>query len=329
MYEVFLEALVDTAKMIPLLLIIYVGIEYIEYKFGSKIRDKVKHAGKAGPALGAAFGSVPQCGFSVISTALYTKRLVSMGTLLAVYLSTSDEALPVILAQPHKVGVIFPLLAAKIIIAIVAGYTIDFIFHRAGRTVTESEICVAADSHCDDSASGHGHHDTEKNHSHDSSGDCHDDSHEELMPLIDEGCCGHNCAMEKPNYREMVRHPIIHTLKVFVFIFGVTLALNLVIFFIGEDRMAGFLLGHTVLQPIIVSLVGLIPNCAASVAITQVFLQGAISFGSAVAGLSASAGLGLLVLLKENKDRRDTLTVVGLLYGISVLAGIVIQYLYG
>lgn len=303
MYKVFTDALLDTAKMVPLLLVIYTGIEFIEYRFGRTIKEKVKTAGKAGPLLGAGFGIVPQCGFSVISTALYTQRLISMGTLLAVYISTSDEAVPVILAQPHQAGMILPLLAVKLVIAIAAGYAVDLIFRKSAGPA-EAEVCATSAEemtlvpHADDA---------------------HPDNAEE-------GCCGHHCVMAKPNYREMLLHPVIHTLKVFVFIFVVSLALGLAMFWMGSG-ISRMLLKDTVFQPVIVGLFGLIPNCAASVAITEVFLKGGISFGSAVAGLSSSAGLGMLVLLQENRNVRDTLKIIGLLYGISVTAGIIVQYL--
>ena len=134
MLDAFLDALSDSAQTIPLLLVIYIGIELIEYKYGNKIRESIQKAGAAGPAIGALGGSFPQCGFSVVATALYTQRLATIGTLLAVYLSTSDEAIPVILAQPEKAGIIIPLILTKIIIALVAGYTIDFIFRKSNKT---------------------------------------------------------------------------------------------------------------------------------------------------------------------------------------------------
>lgn len=306
MYDVFIDALVDTTKMIPLLLIIYSVIEFIEYKFGRAIREKVKTAGKAGPLLGAGFGVIPQCGFSVISTALYTQRLISIGTLLAVYISTSDEAVPIILAQPDKAGIIIPLLTVKLIIAVAAGYSIDLIFRKSTGPLVESEVCAASTEHCADMPN-----------------EQHSDG--EHQNVLEEGCCGHS--LDKPNYGEMLLHPIVHTIKVFIFIFAVSLALNLLMFRIGTN-ITSIMFGHTIFQPVLVGLIGLIPNCAASVAITEVFLQGGISFGSAVAGLSTSAGLGMLVLLKENRSIMDTLKVIGLLYGISVVSGIVIQYLY-
>lgn len=304
MFGVFMDALIDTAKMIPLLFIIYVGVELIEHRYGRELTHIVQKAGKAGPSLGAIFGSVPQCGFSVISTALYTKRVITVGTLIAVYISTSDEAIPVILSQPSKAGVILPLILTKIVFAIIAGYAIDLIFKKSNKKnktneVVDNEICVTAE-------------------------DCTKD-----VPLDEKGCCGHSCSSEKASFKESIIHPIKHTIKVFLFIFATSLLINIILFYVGVQNLNKIFLGHTVFQPILTALVGLIPNCAASVAITEVFLKGGISFGSTISGLSASAGLGMLILFRENKDLKDTLRVMGLLFSLSVVAGIAIQYFYG
>ncbi|MFA6309345.1 MAG: putative manganese transporter [Clostridia bacterium] len=291
MTEVFFDALIDTAKMIPLLLIIYVGIEFVELKFGKSIRNKIKKTGKAGPLIGAAFGCVPQCGFSVISSALYTQRLITLGTLMAVFISTSDEAIPIILARPDKLGVILPIILIKIVLALIAGYAIDLFFKRKMERLSE-----------------------ETPHTHE---------------ITEKGCCGHECATEdKVNIKELVVHPLIHTAKVFLFIFITSLLLNYIIFRVGPENLNNFLLGHSIFQPVFAALFGLIPNCAASVVITQMFLSGGLSFGSVIAGLSSSAGLGLLVLFKENKIK-DSLRITGILLSVSIAAGIIIQIVYG
>ncbi len=304
MNTILLDALLDTLKMIPLLLIIYIGIELIEYKFGNTLRKKVQSAGSAGPVLGALAGTFPQCGFSVITAALYTQKLVTIGTFLAVLISTSDEAIPVILSQPNKFHLIWPLLITKVIIALIAGYAVDFIFRKSNQK-TLANINNYAHG-VDDQ--GH-HHET----------------------IIEEpACCGHSTSSEskKFDYHEIIWYPIKHTAKIFLFIFLTTLALNSFIFYIGADRFTAILLGHTFWQPIIAALFGLIPNCAASVAITQLYLQGAISYGAVIAGLSAGGGLGILVLFKEDKDKKDIFKVIGLLFTISVVSGLLIQYLF-
>lgn len=303
MWEIFLDALIDSAKMLPLLFIIYAGIELLEYKFGNKIKKSVQKAGTAGPLLGAAAGSLPQCGFSVITTALYSQRLVTIGTLLAVYLATSDEAIPVILSQPEKAGILLPLILTKIFIAIFAGYLLDLFFRKHNKKTL---------AHIDSYSSGH---DNPEHH------------HEEIDN--ETACCGHHASAiaKKFPVKEIFLHPVIHTIKVFVFIFIVSFLINLVFFFLGEDILAKILLSGTIFQPIIAALVGLIPNCASSVAITELYLQGAISYGSVIAGLSASGGLGLLVLFKEEKNKAEIWKIVALLFAISALSGIIIQLL--
>lgn len=295
MQDVFIDALMDTLKMVPFLLFIYIAIEWLEFKYSKKIRNKVRNSGKRGVLAGSLFGCIPQCGFSVISSALYTKRLITLGTLMAVYLSTSDEAIPIIIANPDKIGLILPIILTKLIIALIAGYSIDFVIR-------------AKDKNKDVDSHSHG----------------GDDYH-----LDEKGCCGHDCSAEKPNYKELFIHPVIHTLKIFLFIYLVSALIGVIIFKVGEDNLGMYLLGRSYWQPVITALFGLIPNCATSVAITQIFLSGGISFGSAIAGLCSGAGLGIIVLLKENDNRKESLKIIGLLLLISIISGIIIQTTIG
>lgn len=302
MYDIFMDALMDTAKMVPLLLVIYIGIELVEYKFGHKIIGWVQKAGIAGPAVGALAGSLPQCGISIVATALYTQRLATIGTLLAVYLSTSDEALPVILSQPEKAEIILPLILTKISIALIAGYTLDLMFRKRNR---DTLIHIRAYAQGKDDV--HHHHET----------------------VIDEvACCGHStsASAKKFNSKEVFLHPLLHTLKIFLFIFAVSFLMNIAVFHLGEAAFGHLFMGQSFLQPIFAALLGLIPNCAASVGIAELYLKGAISYGSLIAGLCSSAGLGLLVLFREEKQKKEMIKILGLLFGISVLAGSVIHY---
>lgn len=303
LFDIFLDALTDSAKMIPLLLIIFVGIELVEYKYANKIRETVQKAGAAGPAIGAVTGSFPQCGISVVASALYTQRLVTIGTLLAVYLSTSDEAIPVILSQPEKAKIIVPLIITKIIIALIGGYAVDFAFRESNKE-TLAHIKAYAEGFDNE------HHD-----------------HETI--LEEKACCGHSASPSSIEFnpKEIILHPIIHTVKVFIFIFSVSFAISFAIAQMGEEAFENLFLGSSVFQPFLVALFGLIPNCAASVAITMLYLKGVITYGSVIAGLCASGGLGLLVLFKEEKDKKDVLIILLLLFGISVSAGYVIEYL--
>ena len=305
MFGIFLDALVDSLKMVPLLLVIYIGIELVEYKFGEKIREKVQRAGKAGPLIGAAAGSLPQCGFSVVATVLYTERLATIGTLLAVYLATSDEAIPVILAQPGRAAIIIPLILTKVVIALLVGYFADLVYKKSNAKTLSH---IRAYARGEDAAAHH---------------------HEEAV-VRQEACCGHKTEADAPKFdaKEIILHPIIHTLKIFFFIFAVTFLLGALIYWLGDDTVIKLFSGHKFLQPIFAALVGLIPNCAASVALTELFLKGVITYGAAIAGLCASGGLGVLVLLREEKEKKSMLRVLGWLFLASITAGYIIQYLF-
>jgi hypothetical protein len=303
MWGILIDAFIESLKTVPLLLIIYIGIELLEYKFGNEIREKVQKAGKKGPLIGAAVGSFPQCGFSVIATALFTQRLVTMGTLLAVYLSTSDEAIPIILSQPGKAHLVLPLIGIKVLIGIMAGLGIDFIFRKEEKKIIKHIGAVEEG------------HDNKSHH------------HEVVMQ--ETACCGHSpsCTSKKFSIRELVWHPVIHTFNIFIFIFFVTLIINFVIFQMGESAFESLFTQNVFWQPFLTALVGLIPNCAASVVITELYLKNAIGLGPVIAGLAASGGLGLLVLYREEKNKKIFIKVITLLYGISVISGIIISFL--
>lgn len=302
LFDIFLETLTDSAKMIPLLFIIFVGIELVEYKYANNIREAVQKAGIFGPAIGAVTGSFPQCGISVVASALYTQRLITIGTLLAVYLSTSDEAIPIILSQPEKAKIIVPLIITKIIIALIGGYAVDFAFRKSNKEIL-AHIKAYAEGYDDEY---HGH---------------------ETI-LEEKACCGHSASPSslKFNPKEIILHPITHTVNVFIFIFSVSFAINFAFAQMGEETFKEIFLVNSVFQPFLVALFGLIPNCAASVAITMLYLKGVITYGSVIAGLCASGGVGLLVLVKEEKDKKDVLIILLLLFVISVSAGYIIQY---
>lgn len=288
MAEWVIDAVKDSIHMVPFLFIIFVFIEIIEYFYSDKMTKLAKYSSKAGPLAGSLAASFPQCGFSVIASTLYTRKLITKGTLLAVYLATSDEAIPVIMAEPSKIGLVVPLLLTKIAIAITAGYIIDFI--------------------------------TDKNRTDDSMVEAQEEESQE-------GCCGHH--VNKPRKRDLILHPIEHTANVFIFILLVTIAINYMVFRVGgEENLAQYFFNDSVFQPIITAIAGLIPNCAVSIAITLMYLKGAIGFGSVISGLCSSAGLGLLVLFKKNYSIKDTFKILFLLLFISMFSGILIQALY-
>ncbi|OQA58307.1 MAG: hypothetical protein BWY42_00014 [Candidatus Omnitrophica bacterium ADurb.Bin277] len=294
--DVLSEALHDTLAAVPWLLGIYILLELVEHKFNRTITERISHKTRIAPLLGTLFGCIPQCGFSVIASALYTRRCISLGTLLAVLISTSDEAIPVILANQEKAHLVSGILAAKIVIAVTAGYLIDFVrkprihseFHAADHPVHDPATCVEEHRHC--------------------------------------SCHSHSC--REPWWKTYLLSPVRHTAGVALFIFAVSAAIGILIAMAGEENLGKIFLAGTIFQPLLAVAVGLIPNCAASVAIAEVYLKGAITFGSTIAGLCASGGLGILVLIKESRSRKETLGILTLLALISFVAGIILNLFF-
>ena len=290
MAEWLADALKDSLHMLPFLFLIFVVIEVIEFFYSKKMTQLAKYSSKAGPLVGSLAASFPQCGFSVIASTLYTKGLITKGTLIAVFLSTSDEAIPVILSEPSKMYLIVPILLTKIFIGITAGYLIDFLLDQF------------------------------KN-------DDKDNEQETENIEVEEGCCKHH--VHKPRKRDLLLHPLEHTVNVFIFVVLITVGLNYMVHCIGgEENLGQYFLNDSILQPVITAIVGLIPNCAISIAITLMYLKGAIGFGSVISGLCSSAGLGLLVLLKKNTSLKDTAKIILMLLCVSIFWGIVIQTVY-
>lgn len=294
------DALIDSLHMVPFLLFVFFVIEFVEYFFSHKMSFLLKLSNKAGPVVGSLLASFPQCGFSVVASTLYTKRLITAGTLIAVYLSTSDEAIPVMLAVPGSAPMVIHLLVVKLFIGIFAGYLINFLLVKESIKAPEAEQVD----------------------------ECSEIDVVEDANKGDEGCCNHHLDIP-PDKKELFLHPIIHTLSVFFFVFLVTLGINYFVTLVGgEENLGKYFLNDSVFQPVIMAFLGLIPNCAASVAITMMYLKGAIGFGSVVAGLCSSAGLGMLVLIRKNADFKDTLRIIGLLLSVSIASGIIIQFFY-
>ncbi|MCX5680411.1 MAG: arsenic efflux protein [Candidatus Omnitrophica bacterium] len=295
--EIFIDALKDTAGLVPFLALIYFAIGFLEYRYGDRMSHFIMRVGVMGPVAGALVGCIPQCGFSVVASTLYVKRLISTGTLLAVFISTSDEAVPILLSVPGRLGMVTSLIFIKLIIAVIAGMTVDRLSGVFDSAKSGKDRVTGAS--CGDTVLSH------------------------------TGCCSHGLDNKSSRMKALVIHPLTHTVKIMLFILILTSAFNLFVKFVGEDKIASILLGGTILQPALASFIGMIPNCFASVLLAGLFAKGIISFGSLIAGLSAGAGLGLLVLAKENKDRIDTLRIIGLLLAISIAAGSLIQFLGG
>lgn len=280
------DALIDSLGLIPFLFIIFVLIEFIERYYAKKRHLFVFWIKKVGPLFGSLFASLPQCGFSVIASTVYTRRLLSRGTLVAVYLATSDEAIPVLLTYPEKASLIIPIIGVKILVAIVVGYVVDWLITYNAKELILEEV--------------------------------HDDDIE--------GCCHHHL-IHATRKRDFWLHPLKHTLNIFVFIFLISVVLAFILSRTGsEEVMAKYCLMNSPLQPFLVSIVGLVPNCAISVMLTMLFVKNTISFGSLVAGLCTSGGLGILVLLRKNGDKKDTLMILGLLVFVGTILGLIFQY---
>ena len=280
-WDVLLDALIDSAKMLPFLFLAFLLMEFIEHRAGDKLVNFLRKngGGRTGSsAIGAVVGCVPQCGFSVAAANLYAGRVITMGTLIAVFISTSDEAVPVLLAHPDKLSSVWLLIAVKIVIAAAAGIIADIVIKLLGR----------------------------------------EQDGESIEDICTESGCG--CGSHGIWYSSLK-----HTVNIFIFILIVNLILGFVMALVGEEAVEHFLGSMGIFQPIVTGVVGMIPNCAASVLITELYADGAISFGSAIAGLCTGAGVGLAVLFRANKNIRENLTVMAIVYAVGVVSGTVLN----
>lgn len=285
--DIVLDALKDTLVLVPFLWLTYLAMEALETKAARKAVEAVQKAGKAGPVLGGVLGVVPQCGFSAVAATLWSGRLVTVGTLIAVFLSTSDELLPVFLAEGAPLGLLVRILLTKMAIGIAVGLAVDAVLrllHRDG------------DGHM------HVHELCEREH-------C--------------GCEGHDCHEGEGTWGGVVRSATKHTLQVTLFIFLVTLVVGGAIMVVGEDTFGAFMAGNPVLSVFSSALVGLIPNCAASVVVTELYLDGTLGSAALLAGTLVAAGVGYLVLFRTNASARQNLALVAFLYIVGVAAGLV------
>lgn len=277
-WDIILDTLLDSVKMLPFLFGAYLLIEFLEHKASDKLQNALSKSGNHGIVVGAILGTVPQCGFSVAAANLYSGKVITLGTLIAVFISTSDEAIPVLLSSPGNAGVLLKLIIAKIVIALIAGFLVDFVLKA--RHVQENE-----------------------------------------PELQDHNVLCHHCGCE----HGIIRSAIKHTVSIFLFILLVSFVLNGLITWIGQDTISKVLLTDSVFQPFIAALIGLIPNCAASVMLVQLFLAESLSFGSVVAGLCTGAGIGLAVLFRANRNWKKNLLILLLLYGIGSISGLMIH----
>ncbi len=275
------HSLIDTVKLVPFLFLTYLLMEFIEHRTSDKVKKVIHKSGKGGPLIGGLLGAVPQCGFSASAAGLYAGRVISLGTLIAIFLSTSDEMLPILISEAIDVRVILQILGIKIVIGMIAGFFIDFVMHLGKKPQEE--------------------------------------------PLKIHDMCEHgHCHCEKSIWKSALKH----TLQIVIFILVVNLVLNGVIEFIGEESLSNLFFNKPIIGELLAGLVGLIPNCASSVVITQLFLEGVIGFGPMMSGLLVGSGVGLLVLFRVNESIKDNVKILALLFAIGVISGILLGLIF-
>lgn len=327
-WDVILDALIDTAKLLPLLFIVYYIIELIEYKYALKFQNNKFLKGKASPVIGALLGCVPQCGFSVVTTDLYSRGSVSIGALIAVYIATSDEAIPLMISNPDSILWLLALIGIKIVLAILIGYLAMYlykvIFKRKKEYVSPNNHNekVVEDDH------SHNENDKEDIHNEQTSGVVLEGNvgeiNAETQSDVHGGCCHHHVGKKTFDWL----HPLLHCLKISAFILVINLLFGFITeIWIGEEALTNFLASSLYWQPVLAIIIGLIPNCVSSVVITELFLMGGLSFGSLVAGLMVNAGIGLIILLKQNKNWKENLFIFLMLIIPSLIAGYALNFI--
>ena len=265
--DILYDSLLDALKLLPFLLLAFLLIELIEHYYSDKSKDIVSKSGKVGPLVGGLLGAIPQCGFSVLATNLYVTRLITLGTLLAIYLSTSDEMIAVLLSNKFPISSVLIIVGIKVVIGIICGFLIDLVYRKKKKEV-KIDICEECD-------------------------------------------CEHS----------LILASVKHALKTLASIFIVILTLNILFYFLNEDAVNAIFMKSSVFSPMVSSLIGLIPNCGSSVLITELYVQGVINFGSLLSGLLVNSGVGILVLFRSNKNIKENLFILLLLYLIGVLFG--------
>ena len=273
MKEIIIDTLVDSLKLLPFLFVAFFIIELIEHKLDKKNKDLIAKNTKFGPTIGALLGLVPQCGFSVMATNLYVTRIISLGTLIAIYLSTSDEMIPILLADGSSFKTIALILSIKFIIGMLSGYFIDLFLRKQKKPKKDYEICENENCHCE---------------------------------------------------KSLLVSSLIHTLKILVFLIIITFILNVLFEYVGNDALTNIFMKNSIFGPFLTSLIGLIPNCGSSIIISKLYLEGMISLGATISGLLTGSGVALLVLFRTNKNLKENLLILMLVYLIGALSGIII-----
>ncbi len=282
MIEIIKDTLIDALKILPFLFVTYLIMESLEHKTGNKTKQLVKKSGKLGPLFGSILGIFPQCGFSAVAASLYAGRVITLGTLITVFLSTSDEMLPILISESAPIELIVKVLAIKLIIGIIAGFIVDILHMLIFKKLKKEEN--------DEDA-------------------------------IEDMCEHEHCDCE----HGIVKSAIKHTINILAFIIIITFLINMIIYFIGEDNISNAIAQVPIAGILVSALIGFIPNCAGSVIITELYLSNLISLGSMMAGLLVGSGIGILVLFRTNKNVKDNLKIMGILYVISIISGLIID----
>lgn len=274
MLEVIQDTLLDTIKLLPFLFVAFLIIEFIEHKLSNKQENIISKSGKLGPIVGALLGAVPQCGFSVLATNLYVTRIISLGSLISIYLSTSDELIPLMISHNAPITKILSIVSIKVVIGMISGFLIDLLI----RKTTKSDFVLCEDEDCD---------------------------------------CDHS----------IIKSSLIHTLKIAFFILIITFLINILFHYVNLSFLESALKNNKILTPFIASLIGLIPNCASSVMISELYLNNLISLGTTLSGLLTGSGVAIMVLVRKNKNISENLFVIGLIYFIGVIWGLLFNFI--
>lgn len=274
MLEVIQDTLLDTIKLLPFLFVAFLIIEFIEHKLSNKQENIISKSGKLGPIVGALLGAIPQCGFSVLATNLYVTRIISLGSLISIYLSTSDELIPLMISHNAPITKILSIVLIKVVIGMISGFLIDLLI----RKTTKSDFVLCEDEDCD---------------------------------------CDHS----------IIKSSLIHTLKIAFFILIITFLINILFHYVDLSFLESALKNNKILTPFIASLIGLIPNCASSVMISELYLNNLISLGTTLSGLLTGSGVAIMVLVRKNKNISENLFIIGLIYIIGVIWGLLFNFI--
>ena len=277
MIDYLIDALIDTLKLLPYLLITFIILEFVEHKLSKKNKDILAKDKKYGPIIGGILGALPQCGFSAVASNLFSSRVITLGTLIAVFLSTSDEMLPIMISEHTNISILLGIVGFKVLVGIFVGFIVDLVYREkiSDSSKNISEMCE--EEHCD----------------------CEEDG--------------------------ILLSSLKHTIKIGLFILIANILINLIIFEIGEDNLSNLLLSKNILTYFLASLIGLIPNCASSVIMTELYLSNLITIGTLLSGLLTGSGLGILLLFKTNKNLKENIKILSIIYFVGVITGIIVD----